>query len=110
MFIIDPKLQKVKLTRGDTATMLVQIYDLEEKLYEIQPGDIITFTLRKSSKSEVCLTKEATEDHYIIINSEDTINLSPGLYKYDLQLTTNEGFVYTIIQNNYFELLSEITG
>ena len=36
MFIIDQKNRKIKLTRGDTATMLVQIFDIEGKEYEIK--------------------------------------------------------------------------
>lgn len=109
MFIIDQKNRKIKLTRGDTATMLVQIFDIEGKEYEIKDSDVITFTLRKNSASEVSLTKVAIPSHHIIFESNDTSQLTPGLYKYDLQLTTVEGGVYTIIQDNYFELLPEIT-
>ena len=109
MFIIDQKNRKIKLTRGDTATMLVQIFDIEGKEYEIKDSDVITFTLRKNSASEVSLTKVAIPSHHILFEPNDTSELIPGLYKYDLQLTTAEGGVYTIIQDNYFELLPEIT-
>lgn len=109
MFVIDPKSQKIKLTRGDTATIYVEVYDLDNKKYEIQSDDIVTFTMRQTSSSPAVLTKYATEDHYIIIDSEDTVNFNSGLYRYDVQIETAEGFIYTIIQNNYLELMPDIT-
>ena len=42
MFKIEPKTNNVVLTKGDTATMFVQIFDLDNKEYEILPTDTIT--------------------------------------------------------------------
>lgn len=109
MFVID-KNNKIKLTVGDTATMLIQIFDLDNKEYEIQEDDVITFTLKKTATSkDIALTKTATEDNYIIINSSDTSGLTTGLYVYDVQLKTKEGFVYTIIPTSFFQLTSEVS-
>lgn len=108
MFTIDGK-NKIKLTKGDTATMLVEVKDLEGKQYVIKPTDTITLTVRKTPNSDVAFRKEATEEHFIIINHSDTTNLDSGLYVYDLQLITKDGYVYTIIPFSYFEIASEVT-
>lgn len=109
MFKID-KRNRVTLTKGDTATMLVQVFDLDNKEYEILSTDTVTFTLRQNNSAKtMALQKEATHDHYIIIDSEDTKELPLGLYMYDVQLVTKEGFVYTIIPPSYFSLTSEVT-
>ena len=108
MFVID-KNNKIKLTVGDTATMLIQIFDLENKEYEIQDTDDITLTLKKTADGEIVLEKKATNDNYIIINSSDTSNLKAGLYVYDVQLKTKDDFTYTIIPTSFFQLTSEVS-
>lgn len=108
MFVIE-KQNKIKLTKGDTATMLVEIFDLDNNEYEIQDSDVITLTLKKTSTGDIVLTKTADKEHYIIIQSEDTSELSSGLYVYDVQLKTEQGFVYTIIPISFFNLTSEVS-
>ena len=100
MFIIDQKNRKIKLTRGDTATMLVQIFDIEGKEYEIKDSDVITFTLRKNSASEVSLTKVAIPSHHILFEPNDTSELN---MIYNLQLLRVE-FIqsFKIIILNYY--------
>lgn len=108
MFVID-KNNKIKLTVGDTATMLIQIFDLDNNEYQVQENDTITLTLKKTADSEIVLEKTATKDNYIIINSSDTSNLKAGLYVYDVQLKTQEGFTYTVIPTSFFQLTSEVS-
>lgn len=63
MFVIERN-NKIKLTIGDTATMLVQIFDLDNKEYEIQEDDEITLTVKKTATSkDIALTKTADKDH-----------------------------------------------
>ena len=109
MFKIEPKTNNVVLTKGDTATMFVQIFDLDNKEYEILPTDTITLTIKIPYTNQVVLTKQATHDHYIIINHEDTSDLPVRDYVYDVQLSTQEGFVYTIIPCANFSLTCEVT-
>ena len=109
MFNIDKrKYNKIMLTRGDTASMLVEIYDIAGNKYEIQPLDVITFTMRKPN-SEVYLSKDATPDHYIVFAPGDTAGLDCGIYQYDVQLTTENGSIYTVVPPAIFELTEEIT-
>lgn len=108
MFVIEQKNKKIILTRGDTASMLIQIVDLDGKKYEIEENDVITMTLRKTPNSQVAMQKVADENHYIVIAPEDTSSLNTGLYVYDVQLRSGDN-IYTIVPMSYFELRSEVT-
>ena len=108
MFTID-KYNQIRMTRGDTATMLVSVFDLDEKPYEIKPTDTVTFTVRTDAESAIALQLTADEQHYITILPEHTAELEPDIYVYDVQLTTEDGYNYTIIPRTYFILTEEIT-
>lgn len=108
MFVIEQKNKKIILTRGDTASMLIQIIDSEGKAYEIQDTDVITFTMRKTPKSEIAVQKVADSNHYILIAPDDTSSLNTGLYVYDVQLRSGDN-IYTIVPMSYFELRNEVT-
>lgn len=108
MFIID-KYNKIKLTKGDTASIFIEVYDLDNKKYEIKSTDVITLTVRKSAQAAIAFQETANDEHYIVINSSDTSSLATGLYVYDIQLTTGDGYVYTICPENFFEITNEIT-
>ena len=110
MFNIDKrKYNKIMLTRGDSASILIEIVDLEGKKYEIQPADTIKFTVRYPGSDEVAIEKIASSDHYIIFAPADTSSLNIGLYQYDVQLTTGNGNVYTVVVPTIFELTGEVT-
>lgn len=108
MFVID-KRNKIILTKGDSATIFIQVVDIDGNEYEIKPTDTIKMTVRKTVGDDVAIDKVATPEHYIIIDPEDTSELDTGLFLYDIELTTEEGFVYTIVPTNYFQLTEEIT-
>ena len=110
MFVIE-KNKKIILTKGDTASIYVQIVDLEGKEYVIQPEDVITMTVRKTPNSDVAIEKVATPDHYIVFSPSDTSSLSTGLYVYDVQIHVGGNFdnTYTIVPMSYFELRNEVT-
>lgn len=109
MFNIDrEKNNKIVLTRGDSASILVEIYDLDNNKYKIQPDDVITMSISKPGEENPVLIKTATSEHYIIFVPSDTNSLEAGLYQYDVQLDSN-GNVYTIVVPSLFKLTSEIT-
>ena len=107
MFVIEQKSKKIILTRGDTASMLIGVQDINGKEYEFEDGDIITFTMRKSPKSERALQLVADENHYIVFAPEDTNNLESGLYIYQVQLQSGDN-IYTIVPTSFFELREDL--
>ena len=108
IFIID-KLNRINLTKGDTAIMNVGIYDLEDGEYIPKDTDTITFTVRNQTSAQPVITKIADNLGYIELTPEDTSALNTGLYLYDVQLSTNEGRIYTIIPATLFTLSREVT-
>ena len=109
MLYIDDK--NIKLTRGDTARLTVPIINLANNgEYTMESGDILYFTVKKTAKdSDFLFQKSVTGSNSIHIRPEDTATLSFGKYKYDVQLTTATGDVYTVIEPSTFEVMEEIT-
>lgn len=109
MLYIDDKI--IKLTRGDTARLTVPIINLANNgEYTMESGDILYFTVKKTAKdSDFLFQKSVTGSNSIHIRPEDTADLSFGKYKYDVQLTTATGDVYTVIEPSTFEVMEEIT-
>ena len=102
---------EIKLTRGDTARLTVSIADDAGEPYTMQEGDILTMTVKKNiTDAEPCIQKTASGSNTFHIKPTDTASLAFGKYKYDVQLTTLDGDVYTVIPPNVFELLQEVTS
>lgn len=101
----------IRLTRGDTARFTVPITnETNGEEYTMQSGDILQLTVKKSGKDyEPLIQKSAKGSNIIKIDPPDTKELPFNKYKYDIQLTTEGGDVYTIIEPHIFEVMEEIT-
>ena len=100
----------IEMIRGDTAEFDITVTVEEEGQivpYILQEGDILTFTVKKSTKVEEVLIQKFGE--HITINPDDTESLKYGGYKYDVQLTFANGKVDTIIPPHNFILNEEVT-
>ena len=100
---------KIKLTRGDTGIFNVHVKDADNEDYELQEGDVLRFTLRKTPKSGDVFIQKVVTGAEIVISPEDTQKMTFGTYYYDLELTKSDGTVDTIIPPMTFELLEEVT-
>ena len=108
--LIVSKYGEVKLTRGDTARFTVAVTNDEGKAYEIQEGDTLTLSVKKEvTDTEYALQKKIIGDNTFHIEPKDTAELECGKYKYDVQIDTADGEVYTVIEPTLFELLQEVT-
>lgn len=101
----------IRLTRGDTARLSVPIKNsVNDNEYTMESGDILYFTVKKTTKdSEPLLQKVAKGSNAFHIRPEDTEGFLFGKYKYDVQLSTASGDVYTVIEPSTFEVMEEIT-
>lgn len=101
----------IQLTRGDTARITVSITNsATEQSYSIASTDVLELTVRKAvSDAESCIHKTLTGSGTFHILPADTKDLNFGKYKYDVQLTTDAGDVYTVIGPSTFEILQEVT-
>lgn len=97
----------IKLTRGDTCYIEIDIVGN----YEIQEGDIIHFSVKKRVKdSDYAFHIAMPAGTILVINPSDTKNLDFGRYYYDIQLSTVDGEVFTLLGPCEFRLLEEITN
>jgi len=105
----------IYLVRGDTASITVSAADQYDASRPFVAGDTVYFTVKKSTRTEI---KEVQKIITVFnmngqavfdIEHEDTKNMSFGTYYYDIQLTSAEGRVITIIPASNFILEEEVT-
>lgn len=103
----------IKLTRGDSAYLQIPIEnrqpDGSSAEYQMAEGDKLTMTMRKGLDAEICFQKTIVGANTFHILPTDTKGCEFGKYKYDVQLTTASGDVYTIIEPSCFQVLTEVT-
>lgn len=101
----------VRLTRGDTARFIVTLKnEVTQQAYDILPTDTLIMTIKKSVRDSVpCIQKKNVGSNAFHILPTDTNGLAFGKYIYDVQLTTNNGDVYTVVEPTVFELTKEVT-
>lgn len=101
----------IRLTRGDTARLNVSIInDVNGETHEIASTDILQLTVRKKVKDlDYCFQKTTIGSNLFHIEPEDTAALDFGNYVYDVQLTLENGDVYTVIEPTRFEVMTEVT-
>lgn len=100
----------IKLTRGDTAYLSVSLQMATGEEYIMSKDDELTLTIKENTfVSEELMRKTITGESIFHIKPTDTCNIPFGKYKYDIQLTTSNGDVYTVIDVDTFEILQEVT-
>lgn len=100
----------VRLTRGDTAKITVDINnDFTGQPYEIQNDDVLKFTVKKTYQDNAPAFQIVnTGSNIFCIQPTDTKDLAFGVYIYDVQLELPNGEVYTVIPPTDFELMKEV--
>ena len=102
----------IRMIRGDTERLTVtcQLSDGTERPFEA--GDTVTLTVAWPMGPTV-LQKRVTDfvegAAVISIAHADTNELAPAAYRYDVQLTTRDGTVATIIPPAKFVLEGDVT-
>lgn len=110
MFYID-RSGNIGLTRGDTARLKVDITnEVTSQPYRLGANDILTLTVKKNFRdTEIVFQKISAGLNTIHIEPSDTADCNFGKYIYDVQLETENGDIYTIINPSVFELMKEVT-
>lgn len=99
---------RIMLTRGDTATLLVSLQNCDGTQYEMQDGDVLDLAIKKRVCDVDALIAKQSTDGVFEFAPSDTKELPFGGYKYDVQLTTADGDVYTVIPVSTFRIMEEI--
>lgn len=100
----------IKLTRGDTAYLSLDL-TMDGEAYEYADGDTVTLSVRVNTDDnpEYLFQKVVNAGETIVIQPEDTKPLAYGRYKYDVQLNTVQGEVFTVIEPSTFQITEEVT-
>ncbi len=102
-------------TRGDSAEFkvrtVVETDDGDTVDYEMASKDMITITLRRTTKSDIALQKNFIGTNVIKLDPSDTEDLDVASYKFDIQLDTENGDRYTFNRGDKstWKLLDEVT-
>ena len=86
----------ITLTRGDSAYLNFHLTTQDGEGYQLQEGDLLRLTVRAQAAYPVLLEAESNTDT-ILLTPEQTGQLEPGKYSYDVQLQTAAGDVFTIL-------------
>jgi hypothetical protein len=103
------------MTRGDTETITLELYDQDDEQIELISGDKVYFTVKTSTQTSNIVFQKIVENFtegneaVFDILPNDTKNLRYGDYVYDIQLTTVTGRVITVIAPSKFVIGSEVT-
>lgn len=101
----------IKLTRGDTAILTVSLKNgMTQEPYTVAEGDVLVLTVKQAVRDTMpVLQKRLVGSSTFRIDPSDTAQLAFRRYKYDVELTTAAGDVFTVIGPAAFEILSEVT-
>lgn len=99
----------ISITRGDTLILNISITKNNDA-YTPNSGDKVRFALKRTLRdAEPIIIKDIdTSTMRLILESSDTKALEPGSYKYDIELTTVDGYVDTFIGPATFKITEEV--
>lgn len=98
----------IKITRGDTGIFTFDVMN-EGAEYDYS-NDTVLFTVKQNTlTTDILFQKQIRYGENVTILPADTDNLSYGEYVYDIQLTTEGGFVDTVITPSKFIVTPEVT-
>ena len=100
----------IRLTRGDTAYLTFPLEVDTGEEYIMGANDTLELSLKEHILGAApILRKEIVGSNTFHIEPADTAGLSFGKYRYDVQLTTSSGDVFTVIDVDTFEIMCEVT-
>lgn len=101
----------IKMTRGDTLRVLLDLQDESGNTYVPVAGDAIRFAMKRTyNDSTPLIIKEIPNNTLeLVIDPEDTKSLpQPSSYVYDIQITYANGDVDTFIDKAKLQLTEEV--
>jgi hypothetical protein len=109
------RIQPLDMVRGDTLPLALTVTDRNGGLYTATSAEKILFGLKRDKKDDACIfTRQAVGtgekgQYTITLYPEDTENLEPGVYSYDVGLYSGETSFH-IIWPSDFTIEANVTG
>ncbi|MCD8097010.1 MAG: hypothetical protein LUE31_03035 [Lachnospiraceae bacterium] len=100
----------ISMTRGDTMKVYVAITDTNGSDYVPDDGDVLRFAAKKDyADDEPLILKDIPIDSLLLtLEPADTKELDYGSYVYDIELTTSEGEVSTVVPKGKLVITEEV--
>ncbi|MCC8164508.1 MAG: hypothetical protein LIO86_15415 [Lachnospiraceae bacterium] len=100
----------ISMTRGDTMKAYITITDTSGSEYTMQDGDTLRFAAKKYyADEEPLILKDIPSDSLMLtLEPADTKELDFGSYVYDIELTTSEGEVSTVVPKGTLTITEEV--
>ena len=93
----------VYITQNDDAVLEIDMQNTVNESFEMEPDDFLTLTVRQkpSMDSPVLLAvNSAPGSNRIVLRGADTLEIEPGKYSFDVQLTRANGERFTVLPDN----------
>lgn len=107
MFKVDNN--NIRMIRGDSGVFTVTITDTNGTPVELTDSDVLTFTLRRTTRDPTIVLQKIIASGELNIKPADTEGLTFGAYIYDIELKRADGYVDTVIPPHKFLLMEEVT-
>lgn len=105
MLLIDNE-NNIMLTRGDTAVLNLEV-TIDGEAYDYS-NDLVQFTVKKNTVTESVIIQKTFSGSSVTIEPADTENLDYQTLKYDVQVITQSGKVYTVIPPRNLTIAEEV--
>ena len=107
----------ISIVRGDTLKLWIDSIKMSDGSdYVLSSTDIVYLDVKKSASDKTAVfSKSVTAVYYddgklpVIILPEDTANISPGDYFFDVRLYIDDDNIYTIIPMSKFKIVRNVT-
>ena len=99
----------IAMIRGDSGIFKIDVIDVAGNAVALDDNDVLTFTLRRATRSPTIVLQKTITDGTLTINPSDTQDMPFGSYVYDVELKRADGYTDTIIPPHEFLLLEEVT-
>lgn len=100
----------IRLTRGDTLAVRVELWNKDGTEYTPQEGDVIRFALKENYTQDTPILNITipNDTQTLTIQPNDTKALAFGEYVYDIEITKADGTVDTFIYEANFTIAPEV--
>lgn len=99
----------IKLTRGDTAIIDIEITNADGEPYIMRNFDSLIFTVKRMYNDSAEVIRKELQTPVLTLTSNDTKNLSFGKYRFDIYIYNSETHnLDTFIYEKIFEVAEEV--
>ena len=106
--------EEMSVVRGTTNSFSVTVTDDEGNEYTPEVDQVLVFGLKRNKLDEnrvlvKKITRRTSGEHYLEISPEDTKDLEPGNYYYDIGMQQGKSVFYNIVEASVFEIRPNVT-